>query len=147
MGCKVAVVDPTGKVLDTNVVYPVPEFKRVDQAKKTIKAMVLKNGVEVMAIGNGTAGHETEEFAAEVIRELADEKNLHLQYMVVSEAGASVYSGQPSWPPRSSPSLTSTCAAQCPSHAACRTRWPSWSRSIPRPSASASTSTTCPRSA
>ena len=52
MGCKVAVVDPTGKVLDTNVVYPVPEFKRVDQAKKTIKAMVLKNGVEVMAIGN-----------------------------------------------------------------------------------------------
>ena len=92
MGCKVAVVDPTGKVLDTNVVYPVPEFKRVDQAKKTIKAMVLKNGVEVMAIGNGTAGHETEEFAAEVIRELADEKNLHLQYMVVSEAGASVYS-------------------------------------------------------
>ena len=92
MGCKVAVVDPTGKVLDTNVVYPVPEFKRVDQAKKIIKAMVLKNGVEVMAIGNGTAGHETEEFAAEVIRELADEKNLHLQYMVVSEAGASVYS-------------------------------------------------------
>ena len=91
-GCKVAVVDATGKVLDTNVVYPVPEFKRVEQAKKTIKAMVLKNGVEVMAIGNGTAGHETEEFAAEVIRELADEKNLHLQYMVVSEAGASVYS-------------------------------------------------------
>ena len=55
MGCKVAVVDPTGKVLDTNVVYPVPEFKRVDQAKKTIKSMVLKNEVEVMAIGNGTA--------------------------------------------------------------------------------------------
>ena len=91
-GCKVAVVDGTGKVLDTAVLYPLPEFKRVDQAKKTIKAMVLKNGVEVMAIGNGTAGHETEEFAAEVIRELADEKNLHLQYMVVSEAGASVYS-------------------------------------------------------
>ncbi len=64
MGCKVAVVDPTGKVLDTNVVYPVPELKRVDQAKKTIKSMVLKNEVEIMAIGNGTAGHETEEFAA-----------------------------------------------------------------------------------
>ena len=92
MGCKVAVVDPTGKVLDTNVVYPVPEFKRVDQAKKTIKSMVLKNEVEVMAIGNGTAGHETEEFAAAVIHELAEEKGLHLQYMVVSEAGASVYS-------------------------------------------------------
>ena len=82
----------TGKVLDTNVVYPVPEFKRVDQAKKTIKSMVLKNEVEVMAIGNGTAGHETEEFAAAVIRELAEEKGLHLQYMVVSEAGASLYS-------------------------------------------------------
>ena len=92
MGCKVAVVDPTGKVLDTNVVYPVPEFKRVDQAKRIIKEMVRKNGVEVMAIGNGTAGHETEEFAATVIRELAEEEGRHLQYMVVSEAGASVYS-------------------------------------------------------
>lgn len=92
MGCKVAVVDPTGKVLDTNVVYPVPEFKRVAQAKATIKEMVLRNHVELMAIGNGTAGHETEQFAADVIRELAAEKGLHLQYMVVSEAGASVYS-------------------------------------------------------
>ena len=92
MVCKVALVDPTGKVLYTNVFYPVPEFKRVDQAKRIIKEMVLKNGVEVMAIGNGTAGHETEEFAAAVIRELAEEKGLHLQYMVVSEAGASVYS-------------------------------------------------------
>ncbi|MGN0652448.1 MAG: Tex family protein [Gemmiger sp.] len=92
MGCKVAVVDPTGKVLDTAVVYPVPEFKRVDQAKKTIKELVLRHNVEVMAIGNGTAGHETEEFAAQVIHELAEEKGLHLQYMVVSEAGASVYS-------------------------------------------------------
>ena len=84
MGCKVAVVDATGKVLDTSVVYPVPEFKRVAQAKTIIKGMILKNGVELLAIGNGTAGHETEEFAAE--------KGLHLQYMVVSEAGASVYS-------------------------------------------------------
>ena len=60
MGCKVAVVDATGKVLDTNVVYPVPEFKRVAQAKTIIKGMILKNGVELLAIGNGTAGHETE---------------------------------------------------------------------------------------
>lgn len=92
MGCKVAVVDATGKVLDTNVVYPVPEFKRVAQAKTIIKGMILKNGVELLAIGNGTAGRETEEFAAEVIKELTAEKGLHLQYMVVSEAGASVYS-------------------------------------------------------
>ena len=92
MGCKVAVVDPTGKVLDTTVVYPVPEFKRVPQAKATIKALVQKHKVELMAIGNGTAGHETEEFAAEVIRELAAEQGIVVQYMVVSEAGASVYS-------------------------------------------------------
>ena len=92
MGCKVAVVDPTGKVLDTDVVYPVPEFKRVDQAKRTVKQMILAHGVEVLAIGNGTAGHETEEFAAAVIHELAAENGLRLQYMVVSEAGASVYS-------------------------------------------------------
>ena len=92
MGCKVAVVDPTGKVLDTGVVYPVPEFKRVDQAKRTVKQMILAHGVEVLAIGNGTAGHETEEFSAAVIHELAAENGLRLQYMVVSEAGASVYS-------------------------------------------------------
>ena len=88
MGCKVAVVDPTGKVLDTAVVYPVPEFKRVEQAKSTIKALIKKHGVEIIAIGNGTAGRETEIFAAEVIRELGG----GVQYMVVSEAGASVYS-------------------------------------------------------
>ncbi len=88
MGCKVAVVDPTGKVLDTAVVYPVPEFKRVEQAKSTIKALIKQHGVEIIAIGNGTAGRETEIFAAEVIRELGG----GVQYMVVSEAGASVYS-------------------------------------------------------
>ena len=92
MGCKVAVVDPTGKVLDTAVVYPVPEFKRVAQAKATLKTLVLRHGVQLLAIGNGTAGRETELFAADLIRELAAEHDLHLQYMVVSEAGASVYS-------------------------------------------------------
>ena len=92
MGCKIAVVDATGKVLDTGVVYPVPEFKRVDQAKAQVKAMILRHHVELLAIGNGTAGRETELFAAGVIRELSAEHGLHLQYMVVSEAGASVYS-------------------------------------------------------
>ena len=86
MGCKVAVVDATGKVLDTAVVYPVPQFKRVEQAKSTIKALIKKHGVQI--IGNGTAGKETEIFAADVIRELGG----GVQYMVVSEAGASVYS-------------------------------------------------------
>ena len=88
MGCKVAVVDPTGKVLDTAVVYPVPEFKRVEQAKTIIKQLIRRHGVEIIAIGNGTAGKETELFAADVIRELGG----GVQYMVVSEAGASVYS-------------------------------------------------------
>ncbi|HJC08360.1 MAG TPA: RNA-binding transcriptional accessory protein [Candidatus Gemmiger stercorigallinarum] len=92
MGCKVAVVDATGRVLDTGVVYPVPEFKKVDQAKAAVKRMIRQNHVEVLAIGNGTAGRETEQFAADVIRELAESDGLHLQYMVVSEAGASVYS-------------------------------------------------------
>lgn len=88
MGCKLAVVDATGKVLDTAVVYPVPEFKRVDQAKTTVKGLIKRHKVEIIAIGNGTAGKETEIFAAEVIRELGE----NIQYMVVNEAGASVYS-------------------------------------------------------
>ena len=88
MGCKLAVVDETGKVLDTAVVYPVPEFKKVDQAKAKVKDLIRKHHVQIIAIGNGTAGKETEIFAAEVIRELGG----GVQYMVVSEAGASVYS-------------------------------------------------------
>ncbi len=87
-GCKVAVVDGTGKVLDTGVIYPVPPKSKVEEAKVIVKNLVKKHGVEVFAIGNGTASHETECFAAEVIREL----DTGLSYMVVSEAGASVYS-------------------------------------------------------
>lgn len=87
-GCKVAVVDGTGKVLDTAVIYPVPPKSKIEEAKTIIKGLVRKHGVEVFAIGNGTASHETEVFAAEVIKELND----GLSYMVVSEAGASVYS-------------------------------------------------------
>lgn len=87
MGCKVAVVDPTGKVLDTNVIYPLPEFKRVDQAKTITKKLIEKYGVQVIAIGNGTAGKETEIFAAEVIRDYPG-----VVYASVNEAGASVYS-------------------------------------------------------
>lgn len=87
-GCKVAVVDGTGKVLDTSVIYPVPPHNKIEEAKKIIKDLVKKHGVEVFAIGNGTASHETEVFASEVIREL----DCGISYMVVSEAGASVYS-------------------------------------------------------
>jgi uncharacterized protein len=87
-GCKVAVVDGTGKVLDTGVIYPVPPHNKIEEAKKIIKNFVIKHNVEVFAIGNGTASHETEVFAAEVIKEL----DRGISYMVVSEAGASVYS-------------------------------------------------------
>ncbi len=87
-GCKVAVVDGTGKLLDTAVIYPVPPKSRVEEAKEIIKGLVKKHSVQCFAIGNGTASHETECFTAEVIRELGT----GLSYMVVSEAGASVYS-------------------------------------------------------
>ncbi len=87
-GCKVAVVDGTGKVLDTGVIYPAPPHSKTEEAKKKITELVKQHGVQVFAIGNGTASHETEVFAADVIRELGD----GLSYMVVSEAGASVYS-------------------------------------------------------
>ena len=88
MGCKTAVVDATGKVLDTAVLYPLPEFRRVDEAKRKLKALIEQYGVEIIAIGNGTAGRETELFTAEVLREIPRP----VSYMVVSEAGASVYS-------------------------------------------------------
>ena len=91
MGCKLAVVDPTGKVLATDVVYPIPAFKKVEQAKAAVKHLIQKYGVQIIAIGNGTAGAETEQFAAQVISEIGG----GVQYMVVSEAGASVYSASP----------------------------------------------------
>ncbi len=88
-GCKCAVIDPTGKVLDTGIIYPIPQFKRMEQAQKTVLGFIKKHKVEVIAIGNGTASHETEVFTANLIRE----NNLTgVSYMVVSEAGASVYS-------------------------------------------------------
>ncbi len=88
-GCKVAVVDETGKVLDTGVIYPVPPHNKIEQAKATLRALIVKHGVTVIAIGNGTASHETEVFAAQLLQEMAIDG---LAYMVVSEAGASVYS-------------------------------------------------------
>ena len=88
-GCKTAVIDETGKVLDTGIVYPVPQFKRMDEAKRVISGFIRKHHVEVIAIGNGTASHETEVFVADLLHELGTGS---VAYMVVSEAGASVYS-------------------------------------------------------
>ncbi len=87
-GCKIAVVDSTGKVLDTTVVYPTPPQKKIKEAKEKLKALISKYGVTTISIGNGTASRESEEFVAELIKEIPEK----VSYMVVSEAGASVYS-------------------------------------------------------
>jgi len=86
-GCKLAVVDATGKVLETGVIYPTPPHKKVDESRMILKRMIQKFGITAIAIGNGTASKESEIFVAETIREIPG-----VQYMMVSEAGASVYS-------------------------------------------------------
>ena len=87
-GCKVAVVDGTGKVLDTAVIYPTHSEAKVAQSKRKLLELIKKHNVDIISIGNGTASKETEMFAADAIKE-ADHT---VYYMVVSEAGASVYS-------------------------------------------------------
>lgn len=87
-GCKVAVIDGTGKVLDTGVIYPVPPHNKIEQANKIITDFINKYGVEIIAIGNGTASRETEQFAVNLIKKL----NKNIYYIIVNEAGASVYS-------------------------------------------------------
>ena len=91
MGCKVAVVDGTGKVLDTAVVYPTYGQRQKDEAIAALKKLIKKHGVEHIAIGNGTASRETEQMAAELIRQV-NESGANVSYMIVYEAGASVYS-------------------------------------------------------
>ncbi len=87
-GCKLAVVDETGRVLDTGVIYPAPPHNKTEQAKQTVTTFVKKHGINAIAIGNGTASRETEAFIAGLLRELPGQAS----YMIVSEAGASVYS-------------------------------------------------------
>ena len=87
-GCKVAVVDGTGKLLDTTVIFPLPMFKKVEQAKEITKKLIKKYSVDIIAVGNGTASRETEQFTAELIKEI----DRDVCYIIVNEAGASVYS-------------------------------------------------------
>ena len=87
-GCKVAVVDATGRVLDTGVIYITHSEAQKEQAKSTLRRMIETHGVGIIAIGNGTASKETEIFTAELIKAIGR----NISYMVVSEAGASVYS-------------------------------------------------------
>ena len=94
MGCKVAVVDGTGKVLDTAVVYPTYGERQKKEAIAALAKLIRRHGVEHIAIGNGTASRETEQMAVELIRQV-NEAGAHVSYMIVSEAGASVYSASP----------------------------------------------------
>ena len=95
-GCKIAVVDGTGKVLDKTVVYPTPGPKKdIPAAKAKLKELIGKYGVQVISIGNGTASKESEIFVAELIKEIKAETGRDVSYIVVSEAGASVYSASP----------------------------------------------------
>ena len=87
-GCKIAVIDAHGNVLDHTVIYPTPPQKKVEEAKAALKKLIEKHGVDVISIGNGTASKESEIFVAELIKECARP----LSYAVVNEAGASVYS-------------------------------------------------------
>ena len=89
-GCKAAVIDPTGKVLATTTIYPHPPQNKIDDARHALSDLIEKHGVSIIAIGNGTAGRETEQLVAGLTRERAG-----LHYVVVNEAGASVYSASP----------------------------------------------------
>ena len=87
-GCKLAVVDPTGKVLDTVVIYPTAPQKKVKEAKAVLKKLIEKYNITLISLGNGTASRESEQIIAELLREIPQK----VQYVIVSEAGASVYS-------------------------------------------------------
>ena len=87
-GCKLAVVDPTGKVLDTVVIYPTAPQKRVDEAKRVLKKLIDSYHVSLISLGNGTASRESEQVIVELLKEIPQK----VQYVIVNEAGASVYS-------------------------------------------------------
>lgn len=91
-GCKIAILDATGKFLENTAVYPTLPKKDIEGTKKTLKALISKYDVDVISLGNGTASRESEEVIAEMISEIKKETGKELSYVIVSEAGASVYS-------------------------------------------------------
>ena len=91
-GCKICVVDGTGKVLDKTVVFPTPPQNKTEEAKIVLKKLIAKWGVEVISCGNGTASKESEIFIVELIKEIKAETGKEVAYVIVNEAGASVYS-------------------------------------------------------
>ena len=95
-GCKLAVVDATGKILDTTVIYPTAPQNKIKEAKMVVAKLVKKHDIDIISVGNGTASRESEQIIAEFIKEYeqghyANPKK-KLQYVIVNEAGASVYS-------------------------------------------------------
>ena len=90
-GCKLAVVDPTGKVLDTTVIYPTAPQNKVAEAKAVLKKLIAKYHITLISLGNGTASRESEQIIVDLLKELP----VKVQYIIVNEAGASVYSASP----------------------------------------------------
>ena len=88
-GCKLAVVDPTGKVLDTVVIYPTEPQKKVEESKKILKQLIQKYHITLISVGNGTASRESEQVIVDLLHEIPE---AHVQYVITNEAGASVYS-------------------------------------------------------
>lgn len=91
-GCKLAVIDPASRILNISKIYPHEPHNKWDEAKKIIKDLIKKYNVDIIAVGNGTASRESEKLVAEVCREYTDKK---IEFVIVSEAGASVYSASP----------------------------------------------------
>lgn len=87
-GCKLAIVDPTGKVLDTTVIFPTAPHNRIEESKKILKSLINKYKVSLISIGNGTASRESEQVVSELLKEIPDK----ISYVITNEAGASVYS-------------------------------------------------------
>ena len=91
-GCKIAVIDETGKVLETTTIYPTEPQNDVENSAKVLLNLIKKYNVNMFAIGNGTASRESEMFVADVIKRAKEQLNMNVHYAIVSEAGASVYS-------------------------------------------------------
>ena len=135
-GVKVAVVSDTGRVLDTSTVYPHEPKRDWDGSIHTLGRLCATHGVNLIAIGNGTASRETDKLAGDLIKKIQQlAPGTHIEKVVVSEAGASVYSAS-EFASKELPELDVEPAwRRVPSPAGFRTRWPNWSRSIPRASA------------
>jgi protein Tex len=140
-GCKIAIIDELGKYQEGTTIYPTPPQKKVAEGAKTVNHLIDKYGVTLIAIGNGTASRETEQFIADVIQKRKDEnRDENLNYLIISEAGASVYSAssvaREEFPDLDAPqrgNISIARRAQDP--------WQNWSRLTPNRSVSDSIST------